>query len=155
VGAPGTVETLEVGHAYNDGASASFSISTMSELPTLVNVALDNTKGVVVGSQRDCVEAELGGVTARLTVDGSAYDSASDVFYYQDSGGSPAPSLAQKWTSGDGMFIALDLPPGNVTVTSGGRADAAGPLLKLGTALVPVRAGAVTVVPLEPLGPRQ
>ena len=38
----------------------------------------------------------------------------------QDFGASRVPSLAQKWTSGDGAFAGLNVPPGNATVTAGG-----------------------------------
>ena len=63
VGAPGTIETIELNRAYNDGARVSVSEATKSEIPALLNLAPDDTKGVVAGSQRDCVEAELGGIT--------------------------------------------------------------------------------------------
>ena len=46
----------------------------------------------------------------------------------------------------------LNVPPGNATIIAAGRNDAAGPLLKLGTGIVPVRANSITIVQLEPLG---
>ncbi len=155
VGAPSTIETLEFNRAYNDGARVSVSEATKSEIPALLNLQPDDTKGVVAGSQRDCVEAELGGVTMSLTSDGGDYDSTMNVFYFQDFGTSRVPALAQHWTSGDGAFAGLNVPPGNATLIAAGRFDAAGPLLKLGTAVVPVRAGSITVVQLEPRGPGQ
>jgi hypothetical protein len=154
VGAPNTIETLEFNRAYNDGARVSVSEATKSEIPALLNLQPDDTKGVVAGSQRDCVDAELGGITMSLTSDGGPYDSTMNVFYFQDFGTSRVPALAQHWTSGDGAFAGLNVPPGNATVTTAGRADAAGALLKLGTGVVPVRAGSITIVQLEPLGPR-
>lgn len=152
-GAPNTIETIEFNRAYNDGARVSVSEATKSEIPALLNLAPDDTKGVVAGSQRDCEEHELGGITVGITSDAGAYDSTMNVFYFQDFGMSRVPSLAQKWTSGDGAFAGLNVPPGNATVTAGGRADAGGPLLKLGTGVVPVRANSITIVQLEPLGP--
>ena len=152
-GAPNTIETIEFNRAYDDGARVSVSEATKSEIPALLNLAPDDTKGVVAGSQRDCEEHELGGITVGITSDAGAYDSAMNVFYFQDFGMSRVPSLAQKWTSGDGAFAGLNVPPGNATVTAGGRADAGGPLLKLGTGVVPVRANSITIVQLEPLGP--
>ena len=151
-GAPNTIETLEFNRVYNDGARVSVSQATKSEIPALLNLAPDDTKGVVAGSQRDCEEHELGGITVGITTDAGAYDSAMNVFYFQDYGTSRVPALAQKWTSGDGAFAGLNVPPGNATITAGGRADAAGPLLKLGTGVVPVRANSITIVQLEPLG---
>jgi hypothetical protein len=153
VGAPNTIETLEFNRAYNDGARVSVSEATKSEIPALLNLAPDDSKGVVAGSQRDCLEAELGGVTMSLVSDGGDYDNGMNVFYFQDFGTSRIPSLAQHWTSGDGAFAGLNVPPGNATVTTGGRVGANSPLLKLGVGVVPVRAGSVTIVQLEMLGP--
>jgi len=151
-GAPNTIETLEFNRVYNDGARVSVSQATKSEIPALLNLAPDDTKGVVAGSQRDCTEKELGGITVRITSDAGSYDDAMNVFYFQDFGATRVPALAQKWTSGDGAFAGLNVPPGNATVTGYGRADAAGPILKLGTGVAPVRANAITIVQLEPLG---
>jgi hypothetical protein len=151
-GAPNTIETLEFNRVYNDGARVSVSQATKSEIPALLNLAPDDTKGVVAGSQRDCNEHELGGITVGITSDAGAYDDTMNVFYFQDYGPTRVPALAQKWTSGDGAFAGLNVPPGNATVTAAGRFDAAGPLLKLGTGIVPVRANSITIVQLEPLG---
>lgn len=153
-GAPNTIETLEFNRVYNDGARVSVSQATKSEIPALLNLTADDTKGVVAGSQRDCEEHELGGITVGITSDAGAYDDTMNVFYFQDYGPTRVPSLAQKWTSGDGAFAGLNVPPGNATVTAAGRNDAAGPLLKLGTGIVPVRANSITIVQLEPLGPQ-
>jgi hypothetical protein len=155
VGAPNTIETIEFNRAYNDGARVSVSQATKSEIPALLNLAPDDTKGVVAGSQRDCVEAELGGITVQMSSDGGNFDGSMNIFYFQDFGSSRVPALAQKWTSGDGAFAGLNVPPGNATVTAYGRANATGPILKLGTGLVPVHANSITIVQLEPLGPGQ
>jgi len=155
VGAPNTIETLEFNRVYNDGARVSVSQATKSEIPALLNLAPDDTKGVVAGSQRDCTEKELGGITVGITSDAGPYDAMMNVFYFQDFGASRVPALAQKWTSGDGAFAGLNVPPGNATVTGYGRNDAAGPILKLGTGVAPVRANSITIVQLEPLGPGQ
>jgi hypothetical protein len=152
-GAPNTIETIEFNRAFDDGARVSVSQATKSEIPALLNLAPDDTKGVVAGSQRDCTEKELGGITVRITSDAGSYDDATNVFYFQDFGATRVPALAQKWTSGDGAFAGLNVPPGNATVTGYGRNDAMGPILKLGTGVAPVRANAITIVQLEPLGP--
>jgi len=117
-----------------------------------LNLAPDDTKGVVAGSQRDCEEHELGGITVGITSDAGAYDDTMNVFYFQDYGPTRVPALAQKWTSGDGAFAGLNVPPGNATVTAGGRNNPTGPIYKLGTGIVPVRANSITIVQLEPLG---
>jgi hypothetical protein len=155
VGAPNTIETLEFNRVYNDGARVSVSQATKEEIPALLNLAPDDTKGVVAGSQRDCFEAELGGITVQMTSTGGPYDAMMNVFYFQDFGTTRVPSLAQKWTSGDGAFAGLNVPPGDVTVTAFGKTGASSPQFRLGTGLVPVRANSITIVQLEPLGPGQ
>jgi hypothetical protein len=151
-GAPNTIETIEFNRVFDDGARVSVSEATKSEIPALLNLAPDDTKGVVAGSQRDCAEKELGGITVGMSSDGGSYDGATNIFYFQDYGPTRVPALAQKWTSGDGAFAGLNVPPGNATVTASGRSNAAGPLLKLGVSVVPVRANSITIVQLEPLG---
>ena len=125
-GAPNTIETLEFNRAYNDGARVSVSQATKGEIPALLNLAPDDTKGVVAGSQRDCDEQELGGITVGITSDGGAYDDADERLLLPGLGPTRVPALAQKWTSGDGAFAGLNVPPGNATVTAAGRVDAAG-----------------------------
>lgn len=154
-GAPNTIETIELDRAYNDAARISVSEATKSEIPAILNLAPDDTKGVVAGSQRDCDEHELGGITVQMSAAAGGFDSAMNVFYFEDAGTSRVPSRGQKWTSGDGAFAGLNLPPGDATVVASGIPAAGMPLTKLGTAVVPVRAGSITIVQLEPLGPGQ
>jgi hypothetical protein len=153
-GAPNTIETIELNRAFDDGARVSVSQATKSEIPALLNLAPDDTKGVVAGSQRDCAEKELGGITVTIASDAGAID-PTNIFYFQDFGASRVPSLAQKWTSGDGAFAGLNVPAGNATVTASGLRADGGSLTKLGTGVAPVRAGSITIVQLEPLGPGQ
>lgn len=154
-GAPMTIETLEFNRAFDDGARVSVSETTRSEIPALLSLMPDDTKGVVAGSQRDCAEKELGGITVAMSSDGGSFDSATNVFYFQDAGATRVPSRGQKWTSGDGAYAALNVPPGNATVTASGLVTDGGALTRLGTAVVPVRAGSITIVQLEPLGAGQ
>lgn len=152
-GAPGTIETFEFNRAYHDAARISVSQATKQEIPAVLSLIPDDTKGVVAGSQRDCDEHELGGITVAISSDGGSYDAATNVFYFEDSGMARVPSRAQKWTSGDGAFAGLNVPPGNATVTANGLTNAGGAPTRFGTAVVPVRAGSITIVQLEPLGP--
>ncbi len=62
------------------------------------------------------------------------------------------PELSQKWTSGDGVFASLNVPPGDATLTVTGLIDGGGAAMELGTGVAPVRANSVTVVQLAPLG---
>jgi hypothetical protein len=151
-GAPNTIESIEFNRVYNDGARISVSEATKSEIPALLNIAPDDTKGVVAGSQRDCAEKELAGITVGITSDAGGYDGTDNIFYFQDAGTTRVPARAQKWTSGDGAFAGLNVPPGNATVTGSGLTADAGPVIKLGSSVVPVRANSITIVQLEPLG---
>ncbi|HWE27157.1 MAG TPA: hypothetical protein VHB97_04100, partial [Polyangia bacterium] len=103
-GAPNTIETIEFNRAWNDGNRVSVSEATKSEIPALLNLAPDDTKGVVAGSQRDCADKELGGITVGIRSDAGSYDGTMNIFYFQDYGPTRVPALAQKWTSGDGAF---------------------------------------------------
>lgn len=154
-GAPNTIETLEFNRAFNDPTRISVSQATKNEIPALLSLSPDDTKGVVAGSQRDCDEKELGGITVAISADGGSYDSATNVFYFEDAGAARVPSRSQKWTSGDGAFAGLNVPPGNATVTSNGLRAVGGASTRLGTAVVPVRPGSITIVQLEPLGSGQ
>jgi hypothetical protein len=147
-----TVETIEFNRAYNDPLRYSVSADTKSQIPPVIGVIPDDTKGVVAGSQRDCDEKEIGGVTVVTSANG--YDSSSNTFYFIDQGSSTGiqtlPSKAQKFTSGNGVFASLNVPPGNATVTASGLLTDGGALTMLGTGVVPVRAGAITILQLEP-----
>jgi len=63
------------------------------------------------------------------------------------------PDKRQKWTSGNGVFSSLNVPPGDATVTARGIVSAGSAVQVIGTGVVPVRAGSITVVQLDPLGP--
>jgi hypothetical protein len=154
-GAPQTIETLEFNRAFDDGARFSVSEATKGEIPALLSLMPDDSKGVVAGAQRDCAEKDLGGVTVAMASDAGAFDSAMNVFYFQDAGTAKVPSRGQKWTAGNGAFAGLNVPAGNATVTASGLTAEGGAVTRLGTAVVPVRAGSITIVQLEPLGAGQ
>jgi hypothetical protein len=147
-----TVETIEFNRAYNDPLRYSVSLDTKSSIPPVLGVIPDDSMGVVAGSQRDCDEKEIGGVT--VVTEAGSFDSAKNTFYFIDQGGSMGaqtlPSKAQKYTSANGVFASLNVPPGNATVTASGLLTAGGALTTLGTGVVPVRMGAITILQLEP-----
>ncbi len=160
-GAPNTIETIEFNRAYNDAQRFSVSQATKQEIPALVSVVPDDTLGVVAGSLRDCQEREMGGITFTATSSGGTFDSTAMTFYFVDimggaiDGGvatTTVPSVQQKYTSGDGVFAILNVPPGDVTLTGSGLLQTNGALTKLGTGVAPARAGSITIVQLEPLG---
>ncbi len=131
------------------------SIVTKQEIPALVSIQPDDTMGVVAGSLRDCAEKELGGITFSAASTGGSFDPSMTTFYFVEVSGMTVPSRSQKFTSGDGVFAMLNVPPGDVTVTASGLLTPMGALTKLGSALIPVHANSITVVQMEPLAPGQ
>jgi hypothetical protein len=146
-----TVETLEFNRRFDDPKRLSVSQATKGEIPAILSLLPDDTLGVVAGSQRDCDEKEVGGVVVDTRPTSGSFDGAANTFYFVDAPPAvTAPSRVQKWTSGDGAFATLNLPPGDVQVSPSGRLAAAGPLTPLGRATIPVRADSVTIVQVEP-----
>jgi hypothetical protein len=149
-----TVETIEFNRAYNDPERYSVSEATKGTIQAVLSLFPDDTQGVVAGAVRDCDDHDVGGVVFETASSGGAFDNATNTFYFVDvTKDSTVPVRAQKWTSGDGVFASLNVPPGDVTITARGLLTANGALTELGTGLAPVRANSITVVQLEPNGP--
>jgi len=148
-----TIETVEFNRIWNDPGRVSVSQATKGEIPGLVSVIPDDTKGVVAGDLRDCNDKPIGGALFDVSSSGGSFDAASLTFYFTDIDKSTTvPARSQKYTSGDGVFATLNVPPGDATLTVKGilkMGDKS--LTKLGMAVAPVHAGAITVVQLAPL----
>ena len=148
-----TIETVEFGRSWNDPLRVSVSQATKGEIPGLVSVVPDDTKGVVAGDLRDCNNKPVGGALFDVSSTGGPFDSSANTFYFVDIDASTTvPVRSQKWTSGDGVFAALNVPPGDATLTVSGLLQKGGMLSKLSTAVAPVHANSITVVQLAPLG---
>jgi hypothetical protein len=148
-----TIETFEFNRAWNDPLRVSVSSATKNAIPNLVSVVPDDTKGVVAGDVRDCDNRPTGGLTYAVGSTGGGFESKANTFYFVDT--SPemtVPARAQKWTSGNGVFATLNVPPGDATITANGLVKEGGDLVKLSTAVAPVRANSITVVQMQPLG---
>jgi hypothetical protein len=149
-----TIETVEFNRAWNDPARVSVSQATKGEIPGLVSVIPDDTKGVVAGDLRDCANKPIGGALFDVSSSGGSFDAAANTFYFLDIDKSTTvPARSQKWTSGDGVFATLNVPPGDATLTVKGILQTGDKsLTRLGMAVAPVHAGAITVVQLSLLG---
>jgi hypothetical protein len=148
-----TIETVEFNRVWSDPTRNSVSTATKGEIPGLVSVVPDDTKGVVAGDLRDCDGKRVGGALFDVSSSGGSFDAASLTFYFLDIDAmTTVPARSQKWTSGDGVFATLNVPPGDATLTASGLLKAGGPLTKFGTGVAPVRANSITVVQLAPLG---
>jgi hypothetical protein len=153
-GAAKTVETLEFNRAYNDGKRFSVSEATKLTITAVLSLFPDETLGVVAGALRDCDGKDTGGVTLATGSSGGAFEAAANTFYFEDVAvGSTVPVRALKWTSGNGVFATLNVPPGDATLTVSGVLTPGASAVKLGTGVAPVRPNSITVVQLEPLGP--
>jgi hypothetical protein len=148
-----TIETVEFNRVWNDPSRVSVSQATKGEIPGLVSVVPDDTKGVVAGDLRDCDNQKVGGALFDVSSSGGSFDAAALTFYFLDIDSmTTVPARSQKWTSGDGVFATLNVPPGDATLTASGLLKVGGALTKLGTGVAPVRANSVTVVQLAMLG---
>lgn len=149
-----TIETVEFNRVWDDKERVSVSNATKGEIPGLVSVVPDDTKGVVAGDLRDCDNKPVGGLLFNVTSTGGSFDGKSLTFYFLDVDASTTvPARSQKWTSGDGVFATLNVPPGDATLEARGLLKKTDTMLtKVSTAVAPVRANAITVVQLSPLG---
>jgi hypothetical protein len=149
-----TIETVEFNRTWDDKERVSVSIATKGEIPGLVSVVPDDTKGVVAGDMRDCDNKRMGGLLFNVTLAGSNFDAKPLTFYFLDVDASTTvPARSQKWTSGDGIFATLNVPAGDATLEARGLLKKTDTLLtKLSSAVAPVRTNAITVVQLSPLG---
>jgi hypothetical protein len=148
------VETIEFGRAFDDPRRYVVSNATKGTIMAVLSLFPDETQGVVAGSVRDCQGREVGGATFETTSTGGTFDNKMNTFYFVDvSHEETVPVRAQKWTSGNGVFASLNVPPGDVTITGSGFLVANGPITKLGTGIAPVRSNSITIVQMAPLGP--
>jgi hypothetical protein len=149
-----TIETVEFNRVWNDSNRVSVSIATKGEIPGLVSVIPDDSKGVVAGDLRDCSNKPIGGARYTVSSTGGSYDSFANTFYFVDIDKSTTvPERAQKWTSGNGVFASLNVPPGDATLTVNGLLKMGDTTTtKLGSAVAPVRTNSITVVQLSLLG---
>jgi hypothetical protein len=153
-GSPKTVETIEFNRAYNDGKRFSVSEATKLTITAVLSLFPDETLGVVAGALRDCDGKDTGGVTLATSSSGGAFEAPANTFYFEDVAvGSTVPVRSLKWTSGNGVFATLNVPPGDATLTVSGLLTPGAAPTRLGTGIVPVRKNSITVVQLEPLGP--
>ena len=115
--------------------------STYRVVPAAVGVTIESGKGIVAGRFSDCDDEPVAGVIA--TVEGQQ----ADIRYFVDEFPAREPDV----TTEDGLYVAINLAPGDHEIVLHGRLESGGPLVELGRREVQVIADSINVVNLRPL----
>ena len=137
-----TVEQHTI-HGIGDGVhvtALSVDEGTWLTIPSLFGVPIDDDKGVIAGQAHDCNEDVI--VGAQVVVVDSAGNIPGDERIGYTAGGIPNRSLTA--TSDDGVWIAMNLPPGKYTAEMY-VSDGAGGQTLVGSAPVEAFALSVTI----------
>jgi hypothetical protein len=90
----------------------SISASTASIIPALLGVELDPARGVIAGVVRDCAGAPIEGAQLIASDYATGYSRSQVTRYFTEE----FPSRDQPYTSGDGLFLTMELDPGYYTL---------------------------------------
>ena len=146
-----TIPTYEFAQIYNSTDRVSVKTTTRDAIPGLVSVTPDVTLGVVAGSVRDCDNKQYQGGLVTVTAGTWEANDQCLMFYFKDIGGSTLPVRTQKYTDGNGVWAALNVPPGMATIQANGLIN--GMVGPVGSATIPIISGAITTVDIAPAGP--
>jgi len=94
-----------------DGAINSVSRTTFLLIPSLQGVTVDADKSIIAGGFRDCTGEPI--ENAQVIVrdaDGNIPESLVVKYFIEN-----FPARDQEWTSADGLWVAINVPPGPVT----------------------------------------
>lgn len=129
------------------GASATASVTALSvemgtylTIPSLFGVTIDDDKGVIAGSARDCFDDVL--IGAQVVVKDADGVIPGSLAMGYTSGGIPSRTLTA--TSDDGVWIAMNVPPGTYTAEMY-VSDGAGGQTLVSTAVVEAFATSVSI----------
>jgi hypothetical protein len=130
---------IDPSHELNSVSSITYAL-----IPNLLGVSPDVSKGIVAGRAFDCNGNNLEGLQV-VVHDGSATSTGTVpdgvlAKYFVDE----FPSRTQYWTSEDGLWILLDVPPGTWTV-DGYVADGAGDYTKVASTRLNVVANSINI----------
>lgn len=123
-----TVTTLQAHEIYGfksdgsdqDGQFYSVSTSTYNVIPSLLGVTVQPGLGIAAGTAYDCNEDPIEFVQVLIRDSaGEIVDGQVVKYFRQD-----FPNRDQKWTSADGLWIIINIPPGTLTVEMYGLNDA-------------------------------
>ncbi len=122
----------------------SVSSVTYQLIPNLLGISPDVSKGIVAGRAYDCGSGYLEGMQVVIhdgdsETTGQVPDGVSAKYFVDE-----FPARAQAWTSEDGLWILLDVPPGTWTV-DGYVSDEAGGYTKVSSTQLNVVAGSINI----------
>lgn len=115
--------------------------STYRVVPAAVAVTIEAGKGIVAGRFSDCDDAPVAGLIA--TVEGQE----ADIRYFVEEFPAREPDV----TTEDGLYVAINVEPGDHQIVLRGRIEAGGDLVELGRREVQVIADSINVLDLTPL----
>ena len=140
-----TKPTIEA-HAVYQGAGSdtdefnSVSTTTYQIIPSLLGVSPQPDKGIIAGTAYDSVESKIEGAQVIVT-DGAGNIAAGSVvkYFVED-----FPNRGQEYTSPDGLWVAINVPPGTWNVEMY-VADGADGHLLMGSTVVEVAADSINI----------
>lgn len=90
----------------------SVSSDTYAIIPSLLGISVDPDLGVIAGTAYDCNYDQFEGVQVIVRGEDGEYAPDQEVRYFVND----FPNRDQPYTSEDGLWIAINIPPGRVTV---------------------------------------
>jgi hypothetical protein len=93
-------------------ALPSMSASTYALIPSIVGIAPEPTRGLVMGRATDCTGDPIAGLQVVVRNASGNIPDGTTAHYFDDG----LPSTAQTETSADGRWLLLNVPPGKVTI---------------------------------------
>lgn len=110
-----TIQAHEVFGFSTSTADVTFnsvSSATYNVIPSLLGVSVKAGFGIVAGTAYDCNEDPLQNAQVVVKDADGNYPEDQRIHYFVDE----FPNRNQKWTSEDGLWVAVNIPPGEVTV---------------------------------------
>ena len=161
------LDTYSLNQYYEPGVAAqsddidSVSLLTAQALPAFIGVTRTPGLGIIAGSIRDCDGNVVKGAVAAVsdTLDVASHVDGGVSYYFSAANTSlPVRHSLQAMTNTDGVFVTIELPPGQERflqvwgfVDDADLAD--GEMTLLGQVSAPIVAEAVVTVSLRPLQP--
>lgn len=109
-----SIEAHQV-YGYSTSLSEEFnSVSTVTYqiIPSLLGISVDPTMGIVAGTAYDCVGDPIEGAQVIVKDAAGRYPDSQEIRYFVEE----FPNRNQPYTSEDGLWVAVNIPPGRVTV---------------------------------------